>query len=143
MKAKHRREIFIARAVFVVFCLIIVGIIVGLIVFGVSRKKPQEATETQTETQKELIMDFDTNDSITDGTQTGEAVYGDGEGASTVLKTTQRVNLRTEANTTCDVICTLEVGTEVSMLSEEGEWVQVQYNDQTGYIKAEFTEVVE
>lgn len=148
MKASHRRDVFIARVVFALFCLIVIGIIVGLVWAGVSRKKADKETQTQTETQKEFIMDFDKDlDSETiSETQLGEEVYNEPEGTDATvvtLKTTQRVNLRSQPNTDCEVLCTLDVGTTVTLLGEEGEWARVQYNDQEGYIKSEFAAEVE
>lgn len=148
MKASHRRDVFIARVVFALFCLIVIGIIVGLICVGVSKKKADQETQTETETQKEFVMDFnkDLDSELVLDTQYAEEVYNepDTTDATTVtLKTTQRVNLRSQPNTDCEVICTLDVGTTVTLLGEEGEWAKVQYNDQVGYIKSEFAAEIE
>ena len=146
MKAKHRREIFLARMSFVIFLVMILAIVIGLVCWGVSKRRLQESTQnTETETEKEFIMDFnkDLDTEIFDETQTPEDIYGEDGQVEVYYKTTQRVNLRVEANTDCNVLTTLDAGAQVMLLEEAGDWIKVSYGEQTGYIKLEYVTRVE
>ena len=78
----------------------------------------------QDTTRNDVIDVPDTQD-----TQVAEMTY---------MWTTDGVNLRSEPNTDCDVVTILEMGTQVRMIGEEDGWVKVSYNDQEGYIRADF-----
>ena len=65
-------------------------------------------------------------------TQTPEVVE------MTYMWTTDGVNLRSEPNTDSAVVTVLGVGTQVRMIGEEDGWVKVSFNDQEGYIRADF-----
>ena len=54
------------------------------------------------------------------------------------LATTDRVNVRAGADTTTDVLGTVEKGTIVTRTGVSGDWSVIDYNGQTGYIKNEF-----
>ena len=140
MKASHRREVFVARLVFAIICLVIIGGIVALIVQGVQKKAAIAATQTAAESESDtqiLIMDLGDRETeiATEPVETEPVVVH--------LKTTRRVNLRPQPSTDGTPITTLEAGTVVVLLSEEGEWAHVQYGDQTGYIKTEYAAEVE
>lgn len=141
MKASHRREIFLARLVFVIICLILIGGIVALVLHGVNKRAAMEATQTSAETESDtqvLIMDL--GDRATEA-PTETAV--ETEPPVVKLKTTRRVNLRPQPSTDGNPITTLEAGTVVTLIEEEGEWAHVQYGEQTGYLKKEFAAEVE
>ena len=48
------------------------------------------------------------------------------------------VNVRAEANTTSEVIDSLSINTEVTILGEESDWYNVQVNGKTGYIATQY-----
>lgn len=71
-----------------------------------------------------------------------EFLNGLGEDASasgnaengTVLTVTEGCNVRTEADGDADIIGGLDEGTEVEKLGQEGDWIQIEYEGQTGYV---------
>lgn len=57
--------------------------------------------------------------------------------AETVYATT-KVNIRDAADTSGNVVATLEFGTALNRTGTEGDWSIVEYNGTTGYVKSEF-----
>ncbi|MGM9532843.1 SH3 domain-containing protein [Intestinibacter sp.] len=60
-------------------------------------------------------------------------------------KTTGNLNMRTGASTSYSRIATLPLGTVVTptKISADGEWVQVKYNNQTGWISVKYIKLDE
>ena len=54
--------------------------------------------------------------------------------AGTVLTVTEDCNVRASADSEGEVIGGLSAGTEVEKKGQEGDWIQVDYDGQTGYI---------
>ena len=132
MKKSHRKDVMIARIIFVAMCIALIAIIAGVVMLvRAHRSKPTPNQVTQ-QTQSQM-QDTTRNDVIdvpdTQDTQVAEMMY---------MWTTDGVNLRSEPNTDCDVVTILEMGTQVRMIGEEDGWVKVSYNDQEGYIRADF-----
>ncbi len=69
---------------------------------------------------------------------------GLGEGGQSVTEGTMTVkescNIRAEASSDSEVIGTAYAGDEVTRIGVEGDWVQVEYEGQTGYIFGELLE---
>ena len=133
MKKSHRKDVIIARIIFAAMCFALVAIIIGLVMLvraHKSDKATQQMEQTQTQTQSEEWVP-DVVESETQ-TQTPEAVE------MTYMWTTDGVNLRSEPNTDSAVVTVLGVGTQVRMIGEEDGWVKVSFNDQEGYIRADF-----
>ena len=133
MKKSHRKDVIIARIIFVAMCVALVAIIIGLVMLvraHKSDKATQQMEQTQTQTQSEEwvpdVVEPETQ------TQTSEVVE------MTYMWTTDGVNLRSEPNTDSAVVTVLGVGTQVRMIGEEDGWVKVSFNDQEGYIRADF-----
>ena len=133
MKKSHRKDVIIARIIFAAMCVALVAIIIGLVMLvraHKSDKAPQQMEQTQTQTQSEEwvpdVVEPETQ------TQTSEVVE------MTYMWTTDGVNLRSEPNTDSAVVTVLGVGTQVRMIGEEDGWVKVSFNDQEGYIRADF-----
>ena len=69
-----------------------------------------------------------------------EFLQGLGDDASasadvgTVLTVTEDCNVRASADSEGEVIGGLSAGTEVEKKGQEGDWIQVDYDGQTGYI---------
>ena len=132
MKKSHRKDVMIARIIFAAMCIALIAIIAGVVMLvRAHRSKPTPNQVTQ-QTQSQM-QDTTGNDVIdipdTQDTQVAEMTY---------MWTTDGVNLRSEPNTDCDVVTILEMGTQVRMIGEEDGWVKVSYNDQEGYIRADF-----
>ena len=132
MKKSHRKDVMIARIIFAAMCIALIAIIAGVVMLvRAHRSKPtpnqvtqQTQSQMQETTRNDVIDIPDTQD-----TQVAEMMY---------MWTTDGVNLRSEPNTDCDVVTVLEMGTQVRMIGEEDGWVKVSYNDQEGYIRADF-----
>lgn len=132
MKKSHRKDVMIARIIFAAMCIALIAIIAGVVMLvRAHRSKPTPNQVTQ-QTQSQM-QDTTRNDVIdvpdTQDTQVAEMTY---------MWTTDGVNLRSEPNTDCDVVTILEMGTQVRLIGEEDGWVKVSYNDQEGYIRADF-----
>lgn len=133
MKKSHRKDVIIARIIFAAMCVALIAIIIGLVMLvraHKSDKATQQMEQTQTQTQSEEwvpdVVEPETQ------TQTQEVVE------MTYMWTTDGVNLRSEPNTDSAVVTVLGVGTQVRMIGEEDGWVKVSFNDQEGYIRADF-----
>ena len=131
MKKSHRKDVIIARIIFAAMCVALIAIIIGLVMLvraHKSDKATQQMEQTQTQTQSEEWVP----DVVEPETQTQEVVE------MTYMWTTDGVNLRSEPNTDSAVVTVLGVGTQVRMIGEEDGWVKVSFNDQEGYIRADF-----
>lgn len=133
MKKSHRKDVIIARIIFAAMCVALIAIIIGLVMLvraHKSDKATQQMEQTQTQTQSEEwvpdVVEPETQ------TQTQEVVE------MTYMWTTDGVNLRSEPTTDSAVVTVLGVGTQVRMIGEEDGWVKVSFNDQEGYIRADF-----
>ena len=133
MKKSHRKDVIIARIIFAAMCVALIAIIIGLVMLvraHKSDKATQQMEQTQTQTQSEEwvpdVVEPETQ------TQTQEVVE------MTYMWTTDGVNLRSEPNTDSAVVTVLGVGTQMRMIGEEDGWVKVSFNDQEGYIRADF-----
>ena len=133
MKKSHRKDVIIARIIFAAMCVALIAIIIGLVMLvraHKSDKATQQMEQTQTQTQSEKLMP-DVVEPETQ-TQTPEVVE------MSYMWTTDGVNLRSEPNTDSAVVTVLGVGTQVRLIGEEDGWVKVSFNDQEGYIRADF-----
>lgn len=54
------------------------------------------------------------------------------------VTTTSRLNLRAEPNTDSEILEVLPSDTDLSPVESDGEWFQVSYNGQTGYISSDY-----
>lgn len=136
MKKSHRKDVMIARIIFAAMCIALVAIVIGVVMLVRSHKSDKtpasQMTQTQTQSQmQDLTPDdvIDISETQTDGTEADEMTY---------MWTTDGVNMRSEPNTDSAVITVLELGTQVRMIGEENGWIKVSYNDQEGYIRADF-----
>ena len=136
MKKSHRKDVMIARIIFAAMCIALVAIVIGVVMLVRSHKSDKtpasQMTQTQTQSQmQDLTPDdvIDISETQTDGTEADEMTY---------MWTTDGVNMRSEPNTDSTVITVLELGTQVRMIGEENGWIKVSYNDQEGYIRADF-----
>lgn len=132
MKKSHRKDVMIARIIFAAMCIALIAIIAGVVMLVRAHRSIPTPNQVTQQTQSQM-QDTTRNDVIdvpdTQDTQVAEMMY---------MWTTDGVNLRSEPNTDCDVVTVLEMGTQVRMIGEEDGWVKVSYNDQEGYIRADF-----
>lgn len=127
MKPSHRKDVIIARIIFAVICVAIIGVFASIIVVIASHSKSNtKEPETQTESQ----TDDKNNSYVPNDTQTVDTdIY---------YKTTASVNLRQEPNTESAVVTTLPENVDVKYISEDNGWTQVEYEGQNGYVKSDF-----
>ena len=134
MKPSHRKDVILARLVFVAFCAIVIAIVVvavSKITAGHKAKvasQQKENEDTQTVAMWEIQQDT-------------EAVEIDTEymvDAVTYVETTASVNLRSEPSTDADSLGILPAGTEMQLNSENDGWAEVSYNGTVGYVSTEY-----
>lgn len=74
-------------------------------------------------------------------TETVSAVSAAAQPRAAVIDGTGYVNLRVDASTESTILTTLDEGTELTVLSVEDEWCYVTWEDQTGYVNANYVYV--
>ena len=52
----------------------------------------------------------------------------------TTMTVTEGCNVRAEANSDSDIIGGLDEGDQIQKLGQEGDWIQIEYDGQTGYV---------
>lgn len=95
------------------------------------------AESTETTEQPEEIETAETTEQPEE-TQQPESEQQEAESTSEQVYTTDKVNVRREADTSSEKLGSLEKGTAISRTGTEGEWSVVNYGGVTGYIKTEF-----
>lgn len=68
----------------------------------------------------------------------GTKVYG--ASGKTINETTR---IRKEASTNSDVVALVSIGTDIEIISEEGEWYKVKYSTYSGYMRKDMLKVEE
>lgn len=66
-----------------------------------------------------------------------ETVYANTE-SSIDLITTDYLNIRKESNTNSEILDTVNPGTRLYGISNDGEWYKIKYNDDIAYVKSEY-----
>lgn len=106
----------------------------GAISEWVAQVKAQETVAAEQTT--------DVTDETTQQTETVEETPAESTDETTqqteTLATTDRVNIRTAADTSSDKLATVDAGTVVTRTGVEGDWSIIDYNGETGYIKNEY-----
>ena len=95
------------------------------------------AENTETTEQPEETETAETTEQPEE-TQQPESEQQEAESTSEQVYTTDKVNVRREADTSSEKLGSLEKGTAISRTGTEGEWSVVNYGGVTGYIKTEF-----
>lgn len=142
MKKSHRKDVIIARIIFAAILLLLIAIIVGLVSLALSAGKKKEEPPKQEPTQTQQYFVVDPNQEDTEIESESEPETMEEEPETVTVRTTRRVNLRTEPNTDCEVITVLEADTHLVLQQEADGWAEVLYNDRTGYISMEYVEYV-
>ena len=137
MKPSHRKDVIIARIIFAVMCLALVAIIAAVAVTISSHRKQakleEELKQLQEAQQQEEVTETPSYVVPQPVEEPVEEVH---------VRATANVNLRAEASTDAEILTTIEAGSDMVLISEENGWAQVTYNDQTGYVSADFVETV-
>ena len=71
-------------------------------------------------------------------TEVVSAVAASAQPRDAVVDGSSYINLRADASNSADIITTLDEGTELTVLSVDGEWCCVEWENQTGYVNANY-----
>ncbi len=97
----------------------------------------EQTTEQETEQETEQTTDEETTDN--EGTAEEEEFEPAGEGNTATA--TADVNFRSSPDTEDDnIINQISEGDSVTVISAEDGWYEVEYNGETGYVKADYFE---
>lgn len=133
-KKSHRKDVIIARGIFAVVCLVFIVIIAAAAVRIRDNyvKTHQDTQDSQTQDSAEESVNPAlppvTEDSVTESEE--EFVK--------ILWTSTNVNLRSEPNTSSEVITVLVQGARLELLGEEEGWVKVSFCGQEGFVSIDY-----
>ena len=75
---------------------------------------------------------------VEETTEVMSAVAASAQPRDAVVDGSSYINLRADASNSADIITTLDEGTELTVLSVDGEWCYVEWEDETGYVNANY-----
>ena len=132
MKPSHRKDVIIARIIFLAICIALISVIAAVIFVIVSKHSggPDEQEPAAIVSESETTTDDNTY--IVGGQNTENIVQ------DVYVITTGSVNLREQGNKDAKILAILKEGTQLKLLSEDNGWTQVDYNGQTGYVSSEY-----
>lgn len=132
MKPSHRKDVIIARIIFLAICIALISVIAAVIFVIVSKHSggPDEQEPAAIVSESETATDDNTY--IVGGQNTENIVQ------DVYVITTGSVNLREQGNKDAKILAILKEGTQLKLLSEDNGWTQVDYNGQTGYVSSEY-----
>lgn len=132
MKPSHRKDVIIARIIFLAICIALISVIAAVIFVIVSKHSggPDEQEPAAVVSESEATTDDNT---YVVGGQNTENIVQD-----VYVITTGSVNLREQGNKDAKILAILKEGTQLKLLSEDNGWTQVDYNGQTGYVSSEY-----
>ena len=132
MKPSHRKDVIIARIIFLAICIALISVIAAVIFVIVSKHSggPDEQEPAAIVSESETATDDNT---YVVGGQNTENIVQD-----VYVITTGSVNLREQGNKDAKILAILKEGTQLKLLSEDNGWTQVDYNGQSGYVSSEF-----
>jgi len=138
-RSKHfRKDVILARVIFGILCIIVVvliGLGVSALVKNIKGNQPSDTENQQTENYDIPQFEDTEEDTEVEPEVVEEVVY--------YAKTTAEVRMRKEPNTNCDIVTTVPAGTKTLMIEEADGWYKVSYNNQEGYIRADYIEIIE
>lgn len=136
MKASQRKDVILARLVFAIFIFAILAAVYTIAAKMITSSREKARVEKaqvseQSEADSWKIPQLAESEADAAETTDGNVLI--------YMKTTTSVNFRSEATTEGNnVIAVLPTGTQVTLVSEQEDgWDQVEYNGNTGYIKAD------
>ncbi len=75
--------------------------------------------------------------------ETGDEIESQGEVAGQICVTADTLTVRTDASQDAEALGLVDEGDIFEVISRNGEWIQIDYQGQTGYVNAEFVQDVE
>lgn len=77
---------------------------------------------------------------VTEETQEEEVAEASDSDVKSVTVKKDKVRIREQANTDCEILATVSKGTKLEVTGKSGQWYQVTYQGKTGYIREDFVE---
>lgn len=134
---KYRKDVLIARIVFVLLIALVIGIAVSVASrISASKQNQQQVAEVVEETERNEIVTVDDSEFAVVVTESEEEEV-------VFVKTTAEVNFRKDPSTDGEFISLIPRGSEVELLGEDGGWSKVLYNETTGYVNSNYVEKME
>ena len=100
------------------------------------------SVETGTETTTKVITEPETTERQTKKQQTTESRTEQTTGTK-IRVTADTLKVRAEASQDSEMLGMVDMDSVFDVISQRGEWIEINYNGMTGYINSEFTEFVE
>lgn len=146
-KSKHyRKDVILARIIAALLLILVIALISFAVSLFAKPSGQDKDSQKPQNTQGVKPGSEDPDDQETEGGNTEPDVDIDTENENKkelYVRTTTQVRLRAEANTNCATLDRINAG-NVLLVEEVLEgWYKVTYNGQTGYVSADYTEVVE
>lgn len=132
MKPSHRKDVIIARIIFLAICIALISVIAAVIFVIVSKHSGGSDEQEPAAIVSESETTTDDNTYVVGGQNTENIVQ------DVYVITTGSVNLREQGNKDAKILAILKEGTQLKLLSEDNGWTQVDYNGQTGYVSSEY-----
>ena len=154
-KSKHfRKDVIIARLIALAILIVLIWAISFLVSSFV---KPSEGNSQNSESEYsgDQSAGNDESEDLVPGVSESEDTTEDSSESETTedsemqepeeryVRTTARINLRSEPNTNCTVVGVIDKGTEVLLLEELEGWYKVSFDGKEGYISAAYAKLVE
>ena len=156
IKSKHfRKDVIIARVIFLVLCALVIAGIVWLISLFTGPTEgpgpnPSESHSSEYTEDSELESNSDSEpdsepESEPETNTEPESQLPTEEPTKLYIKVTSKsnLNLRKEPSTTSTVLTSLPNGTKVEIIEELDGWFKVSYKGHTGYVSSKYVKVVE
>ena len=133
---RYRKDVLIARLVFVLMIALVIGIIVSVVSRISAGKNNQQVAEVVEETEQVEQVEID------DSEFAEIIVESDSVEEESFVKTTAQLNFRKEPNPEGTFISVIPEGTELPLLGEDDGWCKVTYNNQEGYVSSNYVVAV-
>ena len=159
-KSKHfRKDVIIARIIAALILVVLIALIVSVVshfkkTWNDNNSQNTESTqdvnngnsnmesEGTQEQDSEIEQDTSVEDPV-DSEQNSEEDPNADVVEKIYVKTTTRIRLREEPNTNCTTLDRINGGITLEVLETLEGWYKVSYNGKTGYISADYANVVE
>lgn len=154
MKSKHyRKDVILARIIFGIFCIAVIAL---LTMGGMKLKEKLDATDNDKNSQNSQSQNSQMQSENESPSQSESESVSESESQSEsesesesepvivyYAKTTVRLKLREEANTSSDVLTVVPEGEKALIIEELEDWYKVSYEGREGYLFAEYVNVIE
>lgn len=138
-RSKHfRKDVIIARIIFVTLC-VLIGVLIssGISALmksaGGNKDTPAPNTQIQTETDTQELQSSEETPTVED-TETPDAPV------SYAVPSTE-IRVRKEPNTNCEILARVPAGTKMLLLEELEGWYKISYEGIEGYISADYATI--